>query len=92
MASRQNRVESGAQAACSSGVPWNGLNVLVGGSVLAASAAPQQIWVRTSAAQIFVCIVLSLKLVHGLTNNRDGVSTFHEGAGDVQREIVGATR
>lgn len=100
MASRQNFVESGAQAACSSGVPWKGSKGAPGGWLLslAANAVPQQIWNRTSAAQVLTYIVLSLKLVHGFmiaaaasrrsTGNRERPSETIGGGGDIAHKIA----
>ena len=81
MASLQKFVASGAQAACSSGVPWNGLKGGGPGNFwsLAAKAATPRICIKTMDAQILAYIVSGPIFVHGFTSTAAVPSRSKEG-------------
>lgn len=87
IASPQNLLASGAQAACSSGVPWKLKSPPVGGFAgcfsSTAGAVPPEVSIRTRAVQILAFIVLCLNFVHALltTTARSPRSKELEAAG-----------
>ncbi len=79
----RNLVASGAQAACSSGVPWNGFKGCGPGSFLssAAKAAAPRICIKTMDAQILAYIVSGPIFMHGFTSTAAVPSRSTEEAG-----------